>query len=58
MISEGDKVTAYMTSSDTHEGEFRGSSPTGKSFTIEHVHWFRLADGKVPEHWNVRTTSV
>lgn len=54
MIAEGDKVAVYVTSSGTHEGEFRGIPPTGKHFSVEHVHWFRLADGKVAEHWNVR----
>jgi ketosteroid isomerase-like protein len=29
-------------------------SPTGKRFSVDHVHWFRLADGKVVEYWNVR----
>lgn len=54
VIAEGERVAVYATSSGTHEGEFRGIPPTGKHFSVEHVHWFRLADGKVTEHWNVR----
>ncbi len=31
-----------------------GISPTGKSFTAEHMHWHRLAEGKLAERWAVR----
>lgn len=54
MIAEGDKVAARMTSSGTHKGEFVGIPPTGKRVSVQHVHWFRLADGKVVEQWSVR----
>ncbi len=54
MIAEGDKVAARMTSSGTHEGEFVGIPPTGKRISVQHVHWFRLGDGKVVEQWSVR----
>jgi predicted ester cyclase len=54
MIAEGDKVAAYVTLGGTHQGEFRGIPPTSKLFSVEHVHWLRLADGMVVEHWSVR----
>ena len=54
IVAEDDKVAAYVTSSGTHEGEFRGIPPTGKRFSVDHVHRFRLADGKLVEHWSVR----
>lgn len=54
MIAEADKVAAYITSSGTHEGEFVGIAPTGRRFSVKHVHWFRLAGGKVVEQWSVR----
>jgi hypothetical protein len=25
--------------------------PTGKPFSVTQTHWFRVADGKVIEHW-------
>jgi hypothetical protein len=25
--------------------------PTGKTFAATQTHWFRLADGKIIEHW-------
>ncbi len=51
IIAEGDKVAVRMTQSGTHTGTVRGIPPTGKSFSAEYVHWFRLADGKVAELW-------
>ncbi len=54
MIAEGDKVAARVTVSGTHTGEIRGIPPTGRRFSVEHVHWYRLADGKIAEQWSVR----
>jgi steroid delta-isomerase-like uncharacterized protein len=54
IIAEGDKVAVRMTHSGTHTGAIRGISPTGKSFSVDYVHWFRVADGKVAELWAVR----
>ncbi len=51
IIAEGEKVAVRMTQSGTHTGAVRGIPPTGKSFSAEYVHWFRLADGKVAELW-------
>ena len=31
-----------------------GVPPTGKRFSAEHVHWHRVADGKLAEGWAVR----
>ncbi len=50
MIAEGDKVVVRITWSGTHEGEFMGIPPTGKSFSMTHTHTFRIADGKIIEH--------
>jgi steroid delta-isomerase-like uncharacterized protein len=54
IIAEGEKVAVRMTQSGTHTGTVRGVPPTGKSFSVDYVHWFRLADGKVAEMWAVR----
>ena len=54
IIAEGDKVAVRMTASGTHTGPLRGIPPTGKSFSVDYVHWFRIADGKVAELWAVR----
>jgi steroid delta-isomerase-like uncharacterized protein len=54
IIAEGDKVAVRMTQSGTHTGTVRDMSPTGRRFSVDYVHWFRLADGKVVELWAVR----
>ena len=54
MIAEGEMVACRLTLSGTHDGEFRGSPPTGRRFSVDHVHWHRLADGKLVERWAVR----
>jgi len=53
MIAEGDRVVARWTGSGTHVGEFMGIPPTGKSFTISGIDVYRMADGKMAEHWHV-----
>jgi predicted ester cyclase len=53
-ICEADKVVARVTMHGRHEGEFLGRPPTGKEFAVEHIHIWRIADGKVIEHWSVR----
>jgi predicted ester cyclase len=53
-ICEGDKVVARVTMHGRHVGEFLGKPPTGKEYAVEHIHIWRLEDGKVIEHWSVR----
>ena len=31
-----------------------GIAPTRERFAVQQVHWFRVAEGKVAEHWAVR----
>ena len=54
IIAEGDKAGVRMTQSGTDTGTVRGIPPTDKRFSVDYVHWFRLADGKVAELWAVR----
>jgi steroid delta-isomerase-like uncharacterized protein len=53
-VAEGDTVAVRGTCSGTHEGELLGIPPTGERFAVQQVHWFRVAGGKVAEHWAVR----
>jgi predicted ester cyclase len=53
-ICEGDKVVARLTMHGRHVGEFLGRPPTGKEFAAEHIHIWRMEEGKVIEHWSVR----
>jgi predicted ester cyclase len=52
LIAEGDKVVARLTTSGTHQGVFLGLSPTGKRVMVTGIEIFRLAGGKIVEHWN------
>ncbi|MGH4025747.1 MAG: ester cyclase [Pseudonocardiaceae bacterium] len=61
VIAEGDLVTLHCTMSGRHVRTFcnygpdgRVSAafpPTGRRFTSTQTHWFRIADGKIIEHW-------
>ena len=53
-IVEGDKVVVRVISSGRHTGEFIGFPPTGKTFAVEQIHIYRIADGKLIEHWSSR----
>src|SRR5215212_5095768 len=47
IVAEGDQVMSHVTFSGTHEGEFWGISPTRKRIAVQHVHWWRFANGKI-----------
>jgi steroid delta-isomerase-like uncharacterized protein len=50
MIAEGDKVVVRCTLTGTHQGEFMGIPPTGRSIEVSEIHVYRLEDGKAVEH--------
>jgi predicted ester cyclase len=52
VVAEGDKVVVRLMSTATQSGEFMGMPATGKTYTIEELHEFRLADGRIAEHWH------
>ena len=52
--AEGDTVAVRGTMTGTHEGELSGIAPTGGRVAAQQSHWFRVADGKIAEHWAVR----
>ncbi|HYZ09875.1 MAG TPA: ester cyclase [Pseudonocardiaceae bacterium] len=53
-VAEGDLVVGRITLSGTHRGEFMGAQPTGQRFSVQHLHMYRIADGKLVEHWACR----
>jgi steroid delta-isomerase-like uncharacterized protein len=53
----GDLVGTHWTAHGTHRGDYLGMPPTGRSFTVTALETFRLADGKVAEHWVVIDTA-
>jgi predicted ester cyclase len=52
LIAEGDRVAARLTTSARHTGTFMGIEPTGKRYSIDEIHIFRLHDGQLIEHWH------
>ena len=53
LIAEGDKVVVYMTWSGTQQGEWMGMPPSGKRMSIGVIDIFRVAGGKLVEHWGL-----
>jgi steroid delta-isomerase-like uncharacterized protein len=51
MVAGGDKVAVRVTAAGTHQNTFNGIPPTGKRMSWQEVHIFRIADGKIVEHW-------
>ncbi len=63
MIAEGDWVAVRTTCTGIHSaapelpvngGIFTGVRPTGKSYTVQHLHLFRVVDGLLADHWATR----
>jgi predicted ester cyclase len=53
-LAEGDKVFQLVTMSGRHKGPLMGREPTGKPFAVRHMYLWRIADGKIAEHWGSR----
>ncbi len=51
IIAEGDRVVVRATVHGVHEGPFMGTPPTGKTVAFPLIIIYRLADGKIVEHW-------
>jgi predicted ester cyclase len=55
VISDKDLVVARVRSTGSNLGRLNGVlPPSGKSFNSCQSHWFRVADGKLTEHWATR----
>ena len=58
LVAEGDLVVAVMTVTRTLHEELRAFGfvfpGDGRSYTVRHVHVWRVADGMIQEHWAVR----
>ncbi len=53
-VDQDDKVVVRLISSGRHTGAFLGFQPSGKQFAVEQIHIYRIADGKIIEHWSTR----
>jgi predicted ester cyclase len=55
IVADGDLVVARVRSRGTNMGRLNGFlPPSGKEFEYAQSHWFRVADGKLAEHWATR----
>jgi predicted ester cyclase len=56
LLAEGDFVVCHNRWSGTYRGSiFRGvATPDGERFAVEHIHIYRLSEGRIAEHWVVR----
>jgi len=59
IIAAEDSVVIRLNVSGTHRGVGRlplnggmlvGLEPTGKSFEVQHIHWYKMRDGKIIDH--------
>jgi steroid delta-isomerase-like uncharacterized protein len=51
IFAEGDKVLVRFTLRGTHHGEFMGIPPTGRTVAVPGLIVYRIANGKIAEHW-------
>jgi steroid delta-isomerase-like uncharacterized protein len=50
-IAEGNKVATRLHFTGTHQGEFAGMPPTGKSINVTAINIQRVSGGQIQETW-------
>lgn len=53
LLEDGDKVVCRNTVTGTHQGEYLGVPPTGKTVRYHEIFIFRFAHGRIAETWGV-----
>ena len=53
VIAEADKLVCRNVVTGTHQGEYLGLPPTGRSVTYNEIFIFRLEGGRIAETWGV-----
>ena len=51
LVAEGDLVVHRVTRRVRHVADVFGVAPTGREAVVNHVEMWRVADGKIVEHW-------
>lgn len=60
MVSEGEWVVCRVTVKGRHAirpsipfdgGIYNVTVPDGREFSVQHIHMYRIVDGKIMEHW-------
>jgi predicted ester cyclase len=57
LIAEGEKVVERFSFRGTNTGSFMGAPATGKKVMFTGVSVFRVANGKIVEHWGASDAS-
>jgi len=52
LFGEGDRVAVRFTVTGTHEGDYLGIAPTGRTVTMTEMAIFRVLKGKIVEQWS------
>ncbi len=53
IIVEGDKVAMRSRITGTHKGELAGIPPTGNRVSMNTIHIFRIAGGRIADNWDI-----
>jgi steroid delta-isomerase-like uncharacterized protein len=53
LIAEADNLVCRNVVTGTHQGEYLGLPPTGRSVTYNEIFIFRFEDGRIAETWGV-----
>jgi predicted ester cyclase len=51
MMAEGNKVVVRFTGHMTHQGDFMGLPPTGKTVSAPGIIIYRIENSKIAQHW-------
>ncbi|TME84817.1 MAG: ester cyclase [Chloroflexi bacterium] len=54
IVAEGNTVAVRLLGEGTNLGPIGPLPPTGRRFSARSSHWFRVANGKLAEHWATR----
>lgn len=55
LVADDDLVAARVRATGSNLGRLNGCLPaSGRAFNYTQSHWFRIADGKLAEHWATR----
>jgi predicted ester cyclase len=53
LLEEADRVECRVTVRGTHDGDFMGRPPTGRTFVVSSLGIFRVKGSHIVEHWGV-----
>ncbi|OAS23617.1 ester cyclase [Paenibacillus oryzisoli] len=57
ILAQGDRVIVRLRMKGTHRGNFRGTEATNNPIEVLLYREFRLANGKIAEHWALLDTA-